>query len=289
MPSYKALHAVFLLTLLIQSSLAVPFEGQDSQPTKIEFEKRDDYVYGLRIAPDGEHPPVTSPEERRDIQKRSNSALGGLAACAIKAQPEWPHKQLTKAQSDACTQTSNKAKRGGVLGAPTEITSSDGKYDLQSICSTDNSILKYFLFRADFELEADKLCTTALSYVDPSDNDNTKLVPVSFGIWGAEDEKVLARRKTAQTIWHTSNQRLDIYTGVVNLGMDNTADAKKEAYSLCLDAVSYLGETCLVGISGTISSLHPTFQHESQKPGTVTFRTKEGKDAIAFDFSLYDP
>ena len=114
-------------------------------------------------------------------------------------------------------------------------------------------------------------------------------MPVSIGIWGAEEEKLLARRKIAQTIWHTSNQRLNIYTGVVNLGMDNTADAKKEAYSLCLDAVNYLGETWLVGISGTISSLHPTFQHESQKPGTVTFRTKEGKDAIAFDFSLYDP
>ncbi len=141
----------------------------------------------------------------------------------------------------------------------------------------------------DFELEAEKLCTTALSYVDPADNDNTKLVPQAFGIWGVEDTGVLARRKIAATIWHTPNQRLNIYTGVVNLGMESTPAAKKEAYGLCLDAVNYLGETCLVKISGTGNGLHPTFQHESQKPGTVTFYDKKGKDAIAFDFSLYDP
>ena len=71
--------------------------------------------------------------------------------------------------------------------------------------------------------------------------------------------------------------------------MDSTAAAKTEAFGLCKDAVNYLGETCLVGISGTGNGLHPTFQHESQKPGTVTFSDKGGKPAIAFDFSLYNP
>lgn len=111
-----------------------------------------------------------------------------------------------------------------------------------------------------------------------------------MGLWSGEIPEVTARRKIAATIWHTPNQKLDIYTMVVNLGMDSTVEAKTEAHSLCVQAVNYLGETCLIGISGTISSLHPTFQHESQKPGTVTwFDHITGDNVIAFDFSLYDP
>ena len=59
------------------------------------------------------------------------------------------------------------------------------------------------------------------------------------------------RRKIAATIWHTPNQKVNIYTGVVDLGMNSTADAKQVAFGLSMDAVNYLGETCLVGISGT--------------------------------------
>lgn len=99
--------------------------------------------------------------------------------------------------------------------APTEIPSSDGKYDLGSICSTSPDILKYFLFGGDFENEAENLCDIALSYVDPAKNDNTILVPQEFGIWGAEDVGVRARHKIAATIWHKLNERLNIYTGVV--------------------------------------------------------------------------
>lgn len=287
MPSLKTLLTTTLFTALISSAVAAPTFAEDLPESDV-IAKRDDYVYGLRIAADGETPPP----EARDLglTKRSNSNLGNLAACAVKAQPKWPHVQLTKAQSDACTGvTKAKAKRGGILGAPTEQASSDGNFKLGSVCSTSQEILKYFLFGEDFERAADKLCQVALSYVDPANNDNTKLVPKSFGMWGAELVGVMARRKIAQTIWHTPNQKLNIYTGVVNLGMESTPAAKAVAFGLCVDAVNYLGETCLVGISGTGNGLHPTFQHESQKPGTVTFNDKSGKPAIAFDFSLYDP
>ena len=141
-------------------------------------------------------------------------------------------------------------KRDSILVAATEIPSSDGKYDLGSICSTSQDILKYFLFGGDFENEAENLGDIALSYVDPVNNDDTVLVTQEFSIWGAEDVGVRARHKIGATIWHTPNQRLNIYTGVVNLGMNSTADSKEEAFGLCIDAVNYLGETCLVDISG---------------------------------------
>ncbi len=79
-----------------------------------------------------------------------------------------------------------------------------------------------------------------------------------MGLWSGELPDVRARRKIAAAIWHTPNQKLDILAMVVNLGMDSTVEAKTEAHSLCVQAVKHLGETRLIGISGTISSLHPT-------------------------------
>jgi len=70
--------------MLTQSAIAAP-ALQEVEPTKVE--KRDDYFYGLRIAKDGEYPPPGTPT-KRDIEKRLSSDLGGLAACAIKAQPD---------------------------------------------------------------------------------------------------------------------------------------------------------------------------------------------------------
>lgn len=185
MPSYKGLLTIPLVTFLTGNAVATPTPTQDL-PLGADLLKRDDYVYGIRIAGDDEIPPV----QKRDIDlnKRSSSTLGDLAACAIKAQSDWPHTQLTKEQSDGCMNFSKeKMKRDSILVAPTEIPSSDGKYDLGSKCSTSQDILKYFLFGGDFENEAENLCDIALSYIDPVNNDDTVLVPQEFGIWGAED------------------------------------------------------------------------------------------------------
>lgn len=72
--------------------------------------------------------------------------------------------------------------------------------------------------------------------------------------------------------------KLNIYTGVVNLGGNSTADT-----------VNYLPETCLVGIGETGNGLHPTFQHETQKPETLTCTDQVGNLAVAFDYNLYGP
>ena len=136
------------MVLLARGAIAAPApQGLESDSTGVE--KRDDYVNGLRIAKDGEQPPpdaLTTRDVDNDIEKRSSAKLGGLAACATKAQPDWPHTQLTKEQSDACVKTTGKQKREDIVGAPDPILSSDGKFNLGSICSTDGKILKYFLF-----------------------------------------------------------------------------------------------------------------------------------------------
>lgn len=170
-------------------------------------------------------------------------------------------------------------------GAPTEIPSSDGIYDLGSIRSSSQDIPKYFLLGGEFEKEAKVLCNTVLSKIDPANRPHGSRFAGNRRLW----YRRRARRKIAATIWHTPNEKLDIYTGVVKLGMTSTADPKEEAFGLCTNAVRHLGEACLGGSSGTGNGLHPTFQHESQKPGTVTFTDQDGNLAIVFDFSLYDP
>ena len=161
------------------------------------------------------------------------------------------------------------------LSAPTKIPSLDGIYDLGSICSTSQDIPKYFLFGGKLENGAKNLCNTALSYVDPASNNNRSSFHKNLAS-GVPKTLACARAVRSLPLFGTH-------------GMNSTADSKEEASGLCTDALNYLGQTCLVGISGTGDGLHPTFQHESQKPGTITFPDKDGNLAIAFDFSLYGP
>lgn len=121
----QELLTIALVTFLTGNAVATPTPTQDV-PLGADPSKRDDYVYGIRIAGDDEIPPV----QKRDIDltKRCSSTLGDLAACAIKAQPDLPQTQLTKEQSYGCINISKeKAKRDSILVGPTEDPSSDGR------------------------------------------------------------------------------------------------------------------------------------------------------------------
>ncbi|KAI9699261.1 MAG: hypothetical protein M1836_002871 [Candelina mexicana] len=223
-----------------------------------------------------------------EIVKRNESILGGLAECARKQQPDWPHTQLTKAQSATCGKPKRLTRRLDTVGAPLSMKSSDGNYELAGICSTSDKVLKYFLFAGDFKDQAVPICTAAVDY--PMNHHILAPVDNPFGVIGSEVSKVKARRKVGSTIWHTPNQRLDIITGMQNFNMNGDVASKDIAYKLCLDAVKYHGDTCTVGMFGTGNTPTLVLQHQSQKAGTVTWTDiKTGKSAIAFDFSLLDP
>lgn len=275
----KTLLTTTLVASLIHSTIAVPTLPQDQPPTAV-LTKRDDYVGGLRIAADWETPP---PETRDlDLTKRGRSNLSDLAKCARKAQPDWPHTQLTKVQSEACIGgTKTKGKREEDVDAPQDQKSSDNKFNLQSMCSTSQTILHYFLYNSDFETEATKICSKALDYTEVKTLDKSKLLPKSY-LFGAELVNMLARKKIASTIWHT-DYRLTIVTAVFNYALDSSPDAKKVAFGLCKDAVIHLSKTCFTGINDN------TKQRESQKPGSVTFSDDNKKPQIKFDFSLVNP
>ena len=69
--------------------------------------------------------------------------------------------------------------------------------------------------------------------------------------------------------------------------MGTDAGSKGEAGALCVDAVNYLGNTCINGITGTVGAgLHPRFQHEATRGGSVTWNDKNGAPQIQFTFSL---
>lgn len=110
-----------------------------------------------------------------------------------------------------------------------------------------------------------------LPYVDPADNDNTKLVPAVLLASGAPRTSACAPAARSRRPSGTRpTQKLNIYTGVGNLGMESTAAAKAEAFGLCQDAVNQSsGRDLSRWVSaGRGNGLHPTFQqHESQKPG----------------------
>ena len=68
-------------------------------------------------------------------------------------------------------------------------------------------ILKYFLFGGDFEKQRPSTSAARpFALRRPGRQRQHQARPRSpFGIWGAEDVGVRARRKIAQTIWHTPN------------------------------------------------------------------------------------
>lgn len=72
--------------------------------------------------------------------------------------------------------------------------------------------------------------------------------------------------------------------GTTNLGMDSTDAAKAEAHSLCVDAVNYIGNICVDGISGT-NGLKPKYQWEALRDGTATWADNNGKKMIEFSFT----
>lgn len=74
-------------------------------------------------------------------------------------------------------------------------------------------------------------------------------------------------------------------TGTTNFGMDDTAAAKTEALALCADAVNYVGNFCIDGISGTTSTKTPHFEHHALRDGTVVWADKSGKKMIQFTFT----
>ena len=154
MPSRKFICAAALMVLLARGTIAVP-APQELESNSTGVEKRDEYVHGLRIAKDGEQPPPDALTERdldNDIEKRTGAKPKGLVACAMKAQPNWPHTQLTKEQSDACWKPNPKAKREEETMAPNPVSSADKKFSLSAICSSDNKILTHFLFGSGKEL-----------------------------------------------------------------------------------------------------------------------------------------
>lgn len=67
--------------------------------------------------------------------------------------------------------------------------------------------------------------------------------------------------------------------GVQNLAMPSTVDAKKEAYSLCMDAVNYIGNQCTDGISDGVH------QEVAWRTGSATWSDSHGHDVVLFTFS----
>lgn len=68
--------------------------------------------------------------------------------------------------------------------------------------------------------------------------------------------------------------------------MDSTSAAKTEAMGLCTDAVNYIGNICVDGISGTNGApLHPKFQWEALRDGSVVWSDMSGKKMLQITFT----
>ena len=116
-------------------------------------------------------------------------------------------------------------------------------------------------------------------------NDGTKLV--DKGKTAASTNIQRARVKVAANIWHKGSNAID--TTMNNIALEPTAENKKTAFGLCVDAVNYHHDQCFDPIQGLVgSSPHVNMQYKAAKDGSVVFRDVNTKmDMISFGFHIH--
>ena len=123
-------------------------------------------------------------------------------------------------------------------------------------------------------LSTKKLRTSAiplLSYVDPDTKDNTVLVPQGLGIRDAA-------RSPPPFDTHPQPENINIYTGIVNSGIDRRArrSRRTKAFGSCTDAVKPYGRDLVSWVLVELGvGLRPTFSSmRARRLGQVTFTGK---------------
>lgn len=189
--------------------------------------------------------------------------------------PGWPKKRPGKDDFDTCY----KQNIGSLVtrGQPDQITAAAPTAhgdSLSGVCSTANTVLSNFIGAKHMKTVSEKVCDKFVSMGSALVTKDAGALTTSVSIQGGHKKDNFIQHK---------GKNVSIIGTVANLAGINVKD---KLVDLCVQAVKYQAETCLVDLK------YGTFNAQTKhvvKPSTLTWRDAKGASQAVFDIAFAMP